>query len=115
MMQVTVTNKGHSAVSTVRDSISIDEWLGDSEYPHSTTTVSLMTIESFRFEAEDDYEYDIFPILRDGPLEIRGEGGGRSTKKIFAQVKIKRKKKSCTPINPKKYSCYSLTKFIQGI
>ena len=63
MMQVTVTNKGHSAVSTVRDSISVDEWLGDSEDPHSTTTVSWMTIESFRFEDEDDYEYEIFPII----------------------------------------------------
>ena len=65
MMQVTVTNKGHSAVSTVRDSISVDEWLGDSEDPHSTTTVSWMTIESFRFEDGDDYdyEYEIFPIL----------------------------------------------------
>ena len=59
MMQVTVTNKGHSAVSTVRDSISVDEWLGDSEDPHSTTTVSWMTIESFRFY----YEHEIFPIL----------------------------------------------------
>ena len=63
MMQVTVTNKGHSAVSTVRDSISVDEWFGDSEDPHSTTTVSWMTIESFRFEDEDDYENEIFPIL----------------------------------------------------
>ena len=63
MMQVTVTNKGHSAVSTVRDSISVDEWFGDSEDPHSTTTVSWMTRESFRFEDEDDYENEIFPIL----------------------------------------------------
>ena len=47
--------------------------------------------------------------LRDGPLENLW-GGGRSTKKIFAQGKIKWKKKSCTPINPKKYSCYGLKK-----
>ena len=43
--------------------------------------------------------------LKDGPLENLwggGEGGRRSTKKIFAQGKIKWKKKSCTPINPKK-------------
>ena len=63
MMQVTVANKGHSAVSTVGDSISVDEWLGDSEDPHSTTTVSWMTIESFRFEDKDDYEYAIFPPI----------------------------------------------------
>ena len=36
-------------------------------------------------------------------------------KKIFAQGKIKSKKKSCTLINPKKYSCYGLKNFIQGI
>ena len=34
---------------------------------------------------------------------------GRSTK-IFAQRKIKWKKNSCTPSNPKKYSCYDLKK-----
>ena len=39
-----------------------------------------------------------------------GGGGGRSTKNIFAQGKIKWKKISCTPINPKKYSCYGLKK-----
>ena len=39
-----------------------------------------------------------------------GRRGGRSTKKIFAQGKIKWKKNSCTPINPKKYSCYGLKK-----
>ena len=94
MMQVTVTNKGHSAVSTVRYSISIDEWLGDSEYPHSTTTVSWMTIESFRFEAEDDYEYDIFPILRDGPLEnlSGGRGAGEVQKKYSRTWKLNEKK-----------------------
>ena len=32
-----------------------------------------------------------------------------------AQGKIKWKKNSCTPINPKKYSCYGLKKFTQGI
>ena len=44
-----------------------------------------------------------------------GGGGGEVQKKIFAQGKITWKKKSCTPINPKKYSCYGLKKFIQGI
>ena len=39
-----------------------------------------------------------------------GGGGGRSTKKTFALGKIRRKKNSCTPINPKKYSCYGLKK-----
>ena len=36
-----------------------------------------------------------------------GGDGWRSTKKIFAQGKIKYKN-SCTAINPKKYSCYGL-------
>ena len=35
-------------------------------------------------------------------------GAGKVHKKIFAQGKIKWKKKLCTPINPKKYSCYGL-------
>ena len=42
-----------------------------------------------------------------------GVGGGgrrRSTKKIFAHGKIRRKKNSCTLINPKKYSCHGLKK-----
>ena len=34
----------------------------------------------------------------------------KSTKKVFAQGKIKRKKNSCTPINPKRYSCFGLKK-----
>ena len=86
MMQVTVTNKGHSAVSTVCDSISVDEWFGDSEDPHSTTTVSWMTIESFRFEDEDDYENEIFPILRDGPLEnLSGERGAGEVQKKYSR------------------------------
>ena len=48
--------------------------------------------------------------LRDGPLEILlgGEWGRAKYKKIFSQGKIKWKKNSCTPINPKKYSCYGL-------
>ena len=38
-----------------------------------------------------------------------GRGGGRGTKKISAQGKIKWRN-SCTPINLKKYSCYGLKK-----
>ena len=37
-------------------------------------------------------------------------GGGEVPKKIFAKRKIKWKKNSCTPINPKKYSCHGLKK-----
>ena len=51
--------------------------------------------------------------LRDGALENLwrgGGGGGRSTKKIFAEGKIKWRKNSCTLNNPKKYSCYGLKK-----
>ena len=37
-------------------------------------------------------------------------GGGEVQKNVFAQGKIKCKQNSCTPINPKKYSCYGLRK-----
>ena len=61
-----------------------------------------------------NHAYDFKPNctpLRDGPLENLWGGGGRqNTKKIFAHGKIKWKKNSCTPINPKKYSCYGLKK-----
>ena len=64
---------------------------------------------------QDWQAFDTAPDLsissfRDGPLENLwgGGGGGRSTKKIFAQGKIERKKNPWTPINPKKYSCYGL-------
>ena len=50
-------------------------------------------------------------IVRDGPLENLG-GGGRSTKKKSRKRKLN-EKKSFTLINPKKYSCYGLKKFIQ--
>ena len=52
--------------------------------------------------------------VRDGPLENLW-GGGRSTKKKFAQGKIKIEKNSCTPINPKKYSCKGLKKFHKNL
>ena len=45
-------------------------------------------------------------FLRDGPLE-NFLGGGRITKKYSRKGKLK-EKNSCTPINPKKYSCYGL-------
>ena len=51
--------------------------------------------------------------IRDRPLENLwggGDGaGGRSTKKYSRKGKLN-EKNSCTPINPKKYSCYGLTK-----
>ena len=40
-----------------------------------------------------------------------GGGGGRSPKKKYSRKgKLNEKKKSCTPVNPKKYSCYRLKK-----
>ena len=43
--------------------------------------------------------------------KLIGGGGGAKYKKNIAQRKFKWKKKtSCTPINPKKYSCYGLKK-----
>ena len=51
--------------------------------------------------------------MTDGPLEnlygVGGGGGGRSTKKYSRKGKLN-EKNSCTPINPKKYSCYGLKK-----
>ena len=44
-------------------------------------------------------------VFRDGPLEnLWGGGGRRPQKKIRARENYM-KKNSCTPINPKKYSC----------
>ena len=44
--------------------------------------------------------------LRDGPLEnLLGEGAGEVQKKYSRKGKLN-EKNLCTPINPKKYSCY---------
>ena len=43
------------------------------------------------------------------------EGGGQSRKKNIRVSVSVNEKNSCSPINPKKYSCYGLKKFIQGI
>ena len=43
------------------------------------------------------------------------EAGGRSTKKKYSRKGKLNEKNLCTPINPKKYSCYGLKKIIQGI
>ena len=43
-----------------------------------------------------------------------GGGVGEVEKKYSCKGKLN-EKNSCTPINPKKYSCYGLKKFIQGI
>ena len=53
------------------------------------------------------------PSLRDGPLEnfFEGGGGGRAKyKKKYSRKGKLNEKNSCTPINPKKYSCYGLKK-----
>ena len=55
------------------------------------------------------------PSLRDGPLENFFEGGGgeggraKYKKKYSCKGKLN-EKNFCTPINPKKYSCYGLKK-----
>ena len=55
-----------------------------------------------------------FHVVRDGPLENlwgRGRGRARAKYKIIYSSKGKlNEKNSCTPINPKKYSCYGLKK-----
>ena len=45
-------------------------------------------------------------------------GGGEGAAKYKNNIRAREnymKKNSCTPINLKKYSCYGLKKFIQGI
>ena len=52
----------------------------------------------------------ILPV-REGPLENLWGGGGREIKKTNIRAReTEMKKNSCTPINPKKYSCYGLKK-----
>ena len=46
--------------------------------------------------------------------KLIGGRGGDVHKKYSRKVKLN-EKNSCLPINPKKYSCYGLKKFIQGI
>ena len=54
--------------------------------------------------------------LRDGPLEnLWGGGGAGQVPKKYPRKGKLNAKNSCTPINPKKYSCYGLKIFIQGI
>ena len=43
-----------------------------------------------------------------------GGGSGEVQKKYSRKGKLN-EKNSCTPINPKKYSCFGLKIFIQGI
>ena len=61
------------------------------------------------------YGLTIRLTLRDGPLENLWGGGRAKYKKNIRARENEMKKNSCTPINPKKYSCYGLKKFIQGI
>ena len=42
-------------------------------------------------------------------------GGEGEVRKKYSRKGKLNEKNSCTPINPKKYSCYGLKKFIQGI
>ena len=48
--------------------------------------------------------------LRDGPLENLWGGGEAEYKKKNSRKGKLNEKNSCTPINPKKYSCYGLKK-----
>ena len=50
-----------------------------------------------------------FNKVRDGPLDILWGGRAKYKKNIRAREN-EMKKNSCTPINPKKYSCYGLKK-----
>ena len=68
------------------------------------------------------FEFRIRPLVHWLPkgrsirkLMGRGWGGAKYKKKYSRKGKLNDKKNSCTPINPKKYSCYGLKKFIQGI
>ena len=53
--------------------------------------------------------------FRDGPLENLLGGGGAQAKykKKYSRKRKLNEKNSCMPVNPKKYSCYGLKKFIQ--
>ena len=44
-----------------------------------------------------------------------GGGGAFEVQKKYSRKGKKQEKNSCIPINPKKYSCYGLKKFIEGI
>ena len=51
--------------------------------------------------------------IRDGPLENLWGGGGEGMDEVQKKYSCKGKlneKNSCTPINPKNYSCYGLKK-----
>ena len=53
-------------------------------------------------------------IVRDGPLEnLWGGGGASKVQKKYSRKGKLNEKNSCTPINPKKYSCYCVKKFTQ--
>ena len=64
----------------------------------TTITASLLT---YLFYSDQEN-------LRDGPLENLW-GAGEVQKKYSRKGKLN-EKNSCTPINPKKYSCHGLTK-----
>ena len=53
--------------------------------------------------------------LRDGPLENLSGGGGRSTKKMFAQGKIKWKKIRARQLILRNIHATAEEKFMQGI
>ena len=48
----------------------------------------------------------VVKYLKDGPLEnLWGEGGAGEVQKKYPRKGKLNEKNSCTPINPKKYSC----------
>ena len=55
----------------------------------------------------------VLALFREGPLE-NFWGGGAKYKKNIRAMENSMKKNSCTPINPKKYSCYRLKKLHTG-
>ena len=67
-------------------------------------------VQEYWFPYTADIDTTDISVLRDGPLENSwGGGGSRYEKKNSRKGKLN-EKNSCTPINPKKYSCYGLKK-----
>ena len=68
----------------------------------------LSQVKRLTFSALTERKRGLFYLIREGPLENLWGGVGEVQKKNIRARENSMKKNSCTPINPKKYSCLGL-------
>ena len=95
--------------SAIKENLQTDSRRSGSTYMTCIIIMSISSITSFKPKS------NVLNFSLTQGWTIRGGGGEAKYKKNICARGNQMKKNSCMPINPKKYSCYSLKKFIQGI